>query len=191
MLHRLLEYEQCGEATINAFEIASECHKGQKIIGTKTDFIIHPFSVAYMVASMGHDEEVVVAALLHDTVEKGCHTRESLIKLGVSRIAANAVMALTVEKEPPHNPRDKNYSEKAHKQWTKKFYKKTRSNIVSRAIRPFDQQDRYIRSGGETRFLKRKEELWPQMPTPEKVAKFIARKRLLYKLMNINKAVKI
>ena len=52
-----------------ATEFATKAHEGQFRKGTKRPYIVHPVEVADIVASMTTDEEVISAALLHDTIE--------------------------------------------------------------------------------------------------------------------------
>lgn len=51
-----------------AFAVASEAHSGQTR-RTGEDFIFHPLAVTMMLADYGLDEDTLVAAILHDTVE--------------------------------------------------------------------------------------------------------------------------
>ena len=52
----------------DAFSVASEAHAGQTR-RTGEDFIFHPLAVSVMLADYGLDENALVAAILHDTVE--------------------------------------------------------------------------------------------------------------------------
>lgn len=52
-----------------AVEFATKAHEGQFRKGTKRPYIVHPVEVADIVASMTQDEEVICAAVLHDTIE--------------------------------------------------------------------------------------------------------------------------
>lgn len=52
-----------------AIEFATKAHEGQFRKGTKRPYIVHPVEVADIVTSMTHDEEVICAAVLHDTIE--------------------------------------------------------------------------------------------------------------------------
>jgi (p)ppGpp synthase/HD superfamily hydrolase len=52
-----------------AIEFAVEAHEHQKRKGTETAYIIHPFSVALILAKAGCSDEMIVAGILHDTVE--------------------------------------------------------------------------------------------------------------------------
>ena len=51
-----------------AYKIASDAHEGQVRLSGEP-YIMHPLSVAVILASLGMDQASVIAALLHDTVE--------------------------------------------------------------------------------------------------------------------------
>ena len=51
-----------------AYRIANDAHEGQKRLSGEP-YIMHPLSVAIILASLGMDEASIIAALLHDTVE--------------------------------------------------------------------------------------------------------------------------
>lgn len=52
-----------------AIELAVKAHEEQKRKGTETAYIIHPFSVAVILAKAGCSDEVIAAGILHDVVE--------------------------------------------------------------------------------------------------------------------------
>ncbi len=52
-----------------AIEFATKAHEGQFRKGTKRPYIVHPMEVADIVSSMTKDEEIISAAVLHDTIE--------------------------------------------------------------------------------------------------------------------------
>lgn len=52
-----------------AIQFAAEAHKGQKRKGISIPYILHPMEVAVILAEMTSDEEVIAAAMLHDTLE--------------------------------------------------------------------------------------------------------------------------
>ena len=52
-----------------AISFAVDAHKGQKRKMEKTPYILHPMEVAAIVGSITDDEEIMMAALLHDVVE--------------------------------------------------------------------------------------------------------------------------
>ena len=48
---------------------ATQAHSGQRRKASGEAYILHPLEVAVIVSRMGGDEDVVIAALLHDVVE--------------------------------------------------------------------------------------------------------------------------
>lgn len=54
-----------------ALTLAAQAHEGQKRKGTAIPYITHPVAVAGLVAQHGGDEDLQIAALLHDVLEDG------------------------------------------------------------------------------------------------------------------------
>ena len=52
-----------------AIEIAAEAHQGQYRKGTHTPYITHPYAVGLILMEAGYAEAVIIAGILHDTVE--------------------------------------------------------------------------------------------------------------------------
>jgi len=52
-----------------AIEIAAEAHQGQYRKGTRTPYITHPYAVGLILMEAGCSEALIVAGILHDTVE--------------------------------------------------------------------------------------------------------------------------
>ena len=52
-----------------AIEFATRAHAGQFRKGTSRPYIVHPIEVGDIVSTMTKDEEIISAALLHDTIE--------------------------------------------------------------------------------------------------------------------------
>lgn len=52
-----------------AVMFATKAHEGQVRKATKIPYILHPLECAVIVSAMTMDEEMIAAALLHDTVE--------------------------------------------------------------------------------------------------------------------------
>ena len=52
-----------------AIEIAAEAHQGQYRKGTDTPYITHPYAVGLILMAAGCAEAVIIAGILHDTVE--------------------------------------------------------------------------------------------------------------------------
>ncbi len=73
----------CSEKEIcyvrKAYEIAAAAHNGQKRLSGEP-YIMHPLSVALILASLGMDEASIIAAILHDTVEDTALTNEQVRK---------------------------------------------------------------------------------------------------------------
>ena len=65
------------EAIQEAFELAYKAHEGQ-VRATGEPYIIHPLSVAYILAELEMDVQGVIAALLHDVVEDTEYTLEDI-----------------------------------------------------------------------------------------------------------------
>lgn len=53
---------------LHAFEVADHCHEGQTRKSGEP-YITHPVAVATILAELGMDEDTIIGALLHDTVE--------------------------------------------------------------------------------------------------------------------------
>lgn len=64
-----------------AIEFAAKAHRGQKRKGTKIPYISHPFAVGMILQQAGCEEEVVIAGILHDTLEDTKATEEELLAL--------------------------------------------------------------------------------------------------------------
>ena len=52
-----------------AIAFATKAHEGQLRKGTNLPYILHPMEVGMIVSRMTDDNEVIAAAVLHDTVE--------------------------------------------------------------------------------------------------------------------------
>ncbi|MFZ4439886.1 MAG: HD domain-containing protein [Syntrophales bacterium] len=52
-----------------AIEFAAKAHSGQYRKGTKLPYIVHPLGVAKILIEYGCPEQLIVAGILHDTVE--------------------------------------------------------------------------------------------------------------------------
>ena len=56
-----------------AVEFATKAHSGQFRKGTNVPYLVHPLGVCKILIEAGCSEDVVVAGLLHDTVEDLFH----------------------------------------------------------------------------------------------------------------------
>ena len=59
-----------------AIEVASKAHRNQTRKGTDIPYITHPFAVGIILAQEGCPEEVIVAGIIHDTIEDTSITLE-------------------------------------------------------------------------------------------------------------------
>jgi (p)ppGpp synthase/HD superfamily hydrolase len=71
-----------------AIELAARAHRGQVRKGTDTPYVAHPYAVGMSLARAGCDDEVVVAGILHDTVEDTHITLEELRAQFGARVAS-------------------------------------------------------------------------------------------------------
>lgn len=62
-----------------AIAFAKKAHEGQVRKGTTRPFIVHPLEVGKIVSTMTEDEEVISAAILHDTIEDCDEVTEQVI----------------------------------------------------------------------------------------------------------------
>ncbi len=71
-----------------AIAFATRAHAGQFRKGTSRPYIIHPLEVGNIVATMTDDEEIISAAILHDTIED-CKdvTRDIICEMFSERVA--------------------------------------------------------------------------------------------------------
>ena len=70
-----------------AVKFATEAHSGTERRGKGYPYIIHPMEAASIVATITNDPEMLVAALLHDTVEDTDVTLEQILELFGERVA--------------------------------------------------------------------------------------------------------
>lgn len=71
----------------DAIEFAARAHRDHFRKGTKIPYIIHPIGVAKILIEYECEEEIVVAALLHDAVEDTPMTIESIRKSFGDKVA--------------------------------------------------------------------------------------------------------
>ena len=65
----------------DAMEFAAKALEGQFRKGTRRPYIVHPIEVADIVSTMTKDEEVICAAVLHDTIEDCSGITRDVLKL--------------------------------------------------------------------------------------------------------------
>jgi guanosine-3',5'-bis(diphosphate) 3'-pyrophosphohydrolase len=89
------------ELLLNAVDLAVRAHNNQKRKYTFDPYIVHPIEVARMVASVTSKEEVIAAAILHDTIEDTEVTFEVIEKVCGRSVAELVNMVSEISK--PHD----------------------------------------------------------------------------------------
>lgn len=75
-----------------ATEFATKAHEGQLRKGTTRPYIVHPIEVGDIVATLTNDEEVIAAAILHDTIEDCEQVTEEILRREFGERVANLVL---------------------------------------------------------------------------------------------------
>ena len=70
-----------------AINYAAKAHSGQHRKGTKIPYIIHPLGVAKILIEYGCADHVVIAGILHDTIEDTTVTFEQIKDIFGSAVA--------------------------------------------------------------------------------------------------------
>jgi len=81
-----------------AIEFAVKAHKDGYRKGTNIPYILHPLEAAVIVGAMTHDTDLIVAAVLHDTVEDGKNITIEDIRREFGERVASLVGAETEDK---------------------------------------------------------------------------------------------
>lgn len=84
---------------------ATEKHSGQVRKTSNVPYIIHPVEVASIIATMSEDEELLVAGLLHDTIED-TNTTLAEIRQNFGKRVALLVMTETEDKREDLPPEE-------------------------------------------------------------------------------------
>ena len=86
----------------SALRFAKECHKGQVRKGSARPYITHCMEVARILYKNGYSEEIIIAGILHDTVEDTEVTLEDL-RIGYGEEVSNLVKYVTEDKSPGYS----------------------------------------------------------------------------------------
>lgn len=81
-----------------ATAFAIKAHEGQLRKGTKRPYITHPMEVAEIVATMTQDEEIICAAMLHDTIEDCDGVTEEVLRAAFGDRVAELVYGESEDK---------------------------------------------------------------------------------------------
>ncbi len=77
-----------------AYDFAARSHSGQRRQSDEASFVVHPLEVGALLEATGSPEELIVAGVLHDVLEKTDVTPEEIRRRFGDRIA-DLVIALT------------------------------------------------------------------------------------------------
>jgi len=82
-----------------AIQFATKAHEGQTRKYTGEPYIVHPLAVMEIVKTVEHTEEMLMAAVLHDTVED-CDVTLDQIAFNFGHVVADLVEELTDVSKP-------------------------------------------------------------------------------------------
>ena len=102
-------YTSCIQKAINK---AADLHRGQIRKGDGLPYIVHPFSVAWILSNYTNDEDIIVAGLLHDVLEDVEGYKYEDLKKDFGEKIANIVREVSEEGE---NLGSKNWEERKQK----------------------------------------------------------------------------
>jgi len=92
-----------------AINTAATLHDGQERKGDGLPYIVHPFSVALILMDYTKDEEVILAGILHDTIEDTNYTKERMEQDFGSHVTSLVIDVTELEKDLPWQQRKDNY----------------------------------------------------------------------------------
>jgi (p)ppGpp synthase/HD superfamily hydrolase len=95
-------------------EFAMSAHDGQLRKYTNTPYITHPLSVAFIVASVTSDPDVIAAAILHDTIEDTNTTPDDILKTFGQRIMNFVVDVTDISKPEDGNRKTRKKIDRLH-----------------------------------------------------------------------------
>ena len=84
-IHTFLTDDECNQV-LKAFELADKAHEGQ-LRASGEPYIMHPLTVAEILAHLQIDHITLMAALMHDVVEDTSYSKEDLEKMFGSEVA--------------------------------------------------------------------------------------------------------
>ncbi|MFZ2149571.1 MAG: HD domain-containing protein [Minisyncoccia bacterium] len=98
-------YTKRVEEAINLAIQAHETDKKQKRKGKDIPYIVHPLSVGMIIAKAGGDEDVVIAGILHDTIEDSAEEKKITKEIIKEKFGENIMeLVLSVTEEEKDAP---------------------------------------------------------------------------------------
>ncbi len=99
-MNRTPEEIQNNHRLTEAVIFAAQCHEGQYRKGSGLPYILHPMEVVQLLHAMGADNDLLMAGILHDTVEDTAATSGELLSRFGPQVAA-LVASHTEDKGKP------------------------------------------------------------------------------------------
>ena len=93
------------EKIFKAIAFAQKAHQGQYRKGTKLPYIVHPLGVMEILSRYQASEDVMIAGILHDTLEDTSTTAEEIEKRFGKRIKELVIAATEPEHDAPWEQR--------------------------------------------------------------------------------------
>ncbi|TCP22136.1 HD domain-containing protein [Scopulibacillus darangshiensis] len=81
-----------------AINLAAKAHAGQKRKATEVPYISHPYSVGMLLLKAGCSEDIVIAGILHDTIEDTLVTEKDIEEMFGKKVAELVTMASEPDK---------------------------------------------------------------------------------------------
>ena len=98
----------------NVIDFATIAHEGQLRRYSNIPYIVHPISVAFIVASVNNDPDVIAAALLHDILEDTNNTIDDLLNFVGGRITEFVMDVTDVSKPSDGNRKIRKEIDREH-----------------------------------------------------------------------------
>lgn len=92
-----------------AINIAATLHDGQERKGDGLPYIVHPISVALILMDYTQDEDVILAGILHDTIEDTDYTKEQMEENFSTRVVEFVLDVTEKNKDLPWQQRKDDY----------------------------------------------------------------------------------
>ena len=100
-----------------AIAFATRAHEGQVRKGTMRPYIVHPLEVGRIVSLMTDDEEIISAAILHDTIEDCEEVTDEVLRKEFGDRVTELVLQESEDKSSNMRDIDRDYPECGEKLW--------------------------------------------------------------------------
>lgn len=165
----------------DAFFLASELHKDQ-MRKTGEPYISHPLAVAFYLAEYGADEDTIIAALLHDTVED-THLTQKELETRFGKEVAQLVRGVTkISEGALRQKKDLDQKIESFRRW----FQIMQEDIRVAIIKLFDRLHNLETLEGHKNLQKRKGIAFESIFIYSRIAKKLSINRLADRLVEIS-----